>query len=116
MFDNLNWRDRKELEQLSQEVRAEVVRRGGKAPKFKPDMAALVAGEIGGSVADVERDPLESYRRAIDVMRAARVDHGATPGNLVNRFGTGPLQFRKHYGRVAERVAGMPTQISVGGW
>ena len=116
MFDNLNWRDRKELGQLSKEVRAEVVRRGGKAPKFKPDVAALVAGEIGGSVADVVRDPLESYRRAVDLMRAARVDCGATPGNLVSRFGTGPLQYRKHYGVVSERLVGMPRQISVGGW
>ena len=116
MYEQLNWRDRKELEGLSQEVRAEVVKRGDKAPKHKPEMAALVAKQIGCTVKAVSKDPLECYRRAIESMKDDRLRQGATPGNLINRFSKGPLQFRKHYGLVSERVAGMPRQISVGGW
>jgi len=116
MYEQLNWRDRKELEGLSQEVRAEVVKRGDKAPKHKPEMAAVVAKQIGCTVKAVSKDPLECYPRAIESMKSDRLRQGATPGNLVNRFGTGPLQFRKHYGVVSERLVGMPRQISVGCW
>ena len=115
MFEHLNWRDKKELGQLSKEVKAELQKRGDHAPRFKTDLAAVVAAEIGFTKSAVAKNPLDCYRRAIESMKEARSGE-TTPGNLVNRFGTGQLNFARHYGLVSKRLVGMPRQISVGGW
>ena len=111
MFDDMDWKQRKELQGLSKAIKAEARKRDNKHLKYHVDTVAFVAIEVGVTEVVVQNNPHAMYRKALAMMKS---DTGAqaTPGRLVESFSTGTLDFDRHYGMVAERLAGLPRPVS----
>ena len=111
MFDDMDWKQRKELQGLSHAIKNEVFKRDNKRLKYHADMVAFVAIEVGVTEIVVQNNPHAMYRKALALMKS---DTGAqaTPGRLVEAFSTGTLDFDRHYGMVAHRLKGMPRPVS----
>ena len=111
MFDDMDWKQRKELQGLSKAIKAEVLKRDKKHIKYHVDIVAFVATTVGVTEIVVQNNPHAMYRKALALMKA---DMGAqaAPGRLVASFSTGTLNFDRHYGMVTKRLVGLPRPVS----
>ena len=111
MFDDIHWKQRKELQGLSQAIKAEVLQRDNKHLKYHAHVVAFVATTVGVTEIVVQNNPNAMYRKALALIKS---DMGAqaAPSRLVASFSTGTLNFNRHYGVVAKRLVGLPRPVS----
>jgi len=109
-WNNMNWRQRKEVARLGTAIREELRAKGQPAPKFIKDLVNFVSAQLKVSREDVTREPFECFWQCLQQMKH---DPTNTPGRLVTPIKQPELRLRGLWGPSMDRLQGMPKLIAM---
>lgn len=105
MFDEMHWRQRKELGKLGTAIREAMRVKGGSPPRTMKAMVGLVAQHLQVKEAEVVAKPIETFRACRDQLMQVPQ---ATPARLTNWRKQKDLVLSKLWGPMLLRLEDTP--------